>query len=135
MSPAVATPRVAVALVMSLVVLSACGDKKAEKKAVEVSDAAPIAAPPPPPPPDKERSFLASGCEQHVDAAKKSNCLCRVDVMDQELGSELLAKLQTAPKDGPSDAVVEHLGGLTNLSRVYEAMGKATQQCETGASE
>lgn len=139
MFPAVVIRRVAVAFVISLVTFSACGDKKAEEKADEAQafDAAlkSQSLPPPPPPPDKERSFLAVGCEQHGDSAKKANCLCRVDVMDASLDADLLAKLQTAPTDGSTEEVVEHLGGMANLSRVYEAMRKANQQCAVGASK
>lgn len=125
---------------MSLVALSACGDTKAEEKVAEekvanLDDTASQARPSPPPPPDKVRSFLAAGCEGHGESATKANCLCRVDVMDTTLDGELLAKLQTAPKDGPTEAVVEHLGGMANLSQVYEAMRKASQQCEEGATE
>jgi len=60
MFPAVATRRVAVALVLCFVALSACGDRKDKKKGGE-DDAAPAQAQPPP---DKERSFLAKGCEK-----------------------------------------------------------------------
>lgn len=132
MFSAAATRLFAVACFLSL---SACGDKKEEAKSVETKDDAAIAVPQPPPPPDKVRSFLATGCEALGDAKEKNDCLCQVDVMDSMLDSELLAKLQTAPKDGPTSAVVEHVGGVENLARVYEAMRKASQECGQGATK
>ncbi len=138
MSSAVATLRLKVACVVCFLALSACGEKKDE--ALSTDDAAAVAVADdaqaePAPPPEKERSFLATGCEKYQEAAKKADCLCRVDVMDVMLDDELLAKLQTAPKEGPTSAVMEHLGGMENLSRVYESMRKASQQCGQGASE
>lgn len=117
-------------VVCFVVALSGCADKKDKKKGD--GDAAPTEAQLPL---DKERSFLAKGCEEHGDAAKKANCLCRVDVLDATLDGELLAKLETAPKSGPSEAVAEHVGGAANLSRIYEAMRKASVECDKGASK
>ncbi len=138
MSSAVVTLRLTVAYVTCFLALSACGDKKEEVQSADDAMAVAVAddaQAQPAPPPDKERSFLATGCEKHQEVAKKADCLCRVDVMDAMLDEELLAKLQSAPKDGPTSAVVEHLGGMANLSRVYESMRKASQECGQGESK
>jgi hypothetical protein len=133
MFPAAFARRVALALVVCCLALCACGDKKKEAPA-GAEDAAAARAEPEPAP-ARQRSFFAEACEKHSDAAKKADCLCRVDVLDSMLSAELLAKLETLPEGMPARAVAEHLGGMANLSKVYEGMRKASNDCQQGASK
>ncbi|MBT8494372.1 MAG: hypothetical protein KJO07_15055 [Deltaproteobacteria bacterium] len=123
----------AIALAVFLAVGFGCGeDKKSATTEVETEAEAEAEAEAKPAQPDQAPSFLSKACDEHGDGAKKANCLCRATTMSVKLGDELLAKLETAPKDGSSDEVVEHLGGMANLSKVYDAMRTATEECGKG---
>ncbi len=116
-----------------LVGLVACGEDK-QVPAEETEGPKTSTETQPESPPDKRSSVLAKACEPYADAADKANCLCRVDALQAGLSKELLTKLETAPEAATTDATVEHLGGMANLSKVYEAMRKASEQCAKGAA-